>query len=444
MSNLVRSISRRAVLGTLATGGALLAAACGRAAPAEKSPAVKAGGKITWSFWAVSQEQADGILARLKEFHGERPGIQVEAMYSSAGVPYREKILAMVTAGTPPEVMQVDSFFMPEFVSKGIVQKLDPYIKADKSFRLDSYLPGGFMDRHQVHNGVTYGMPNQSESPRVIFYNKQRFLESGLTIPNTLDDQGKWTWDAYLEAATRLSKGASPERFFGTREYLGVNAEQHSWVYLNGGKVLSDDLKSFVGDMPETMAAWQFQADLVLKHRVAPPPGENLGAGNPFVTGRVAMFVSGLWAAAPFVNIPALDYAVAPLPKSPKGIRKTVLKPNALTMPTIVQGQPAATAWELMKFVAGPTFQKGLIRDGLAVTNLKELVDYFQKNTPVRNPKVFTDAFEKKEVTPLPLFPRWAEFSDAASEEFDKVRRGEASVQAAVGNLKPRVSGLLR
>ena len=446
------TLTRRSVLhagaGALLGGAALVAAGCGPTPGPGSTGGPGAGGKpagkITWSFWAVSQEQADSILARLKEFQAEFPEIQVEASFSSAGGPYRERILSMVTAGTPPEVMQVDAFSMAEFVDKQIVQRLDPYIKGDKSFKLDAYLPGGFMERHQIHNGVVYGVPNQSESPRVLFINKRRFQEAGLTLPSDLEQQGRWNWDTYLDAATRLSTGASPERSYGTREYLGVNAEQHSWVFLNGGKVLSDDVKAFVGEMPDTMAAWQYQADLVLKHRVAPPPGENLGAGDPFVTGRVAVFVSGLWAAAPFVNIKDLDYGVVPLPKSPKGIRRTVLKPNALTIPTQVKGQPAAAAWELMKFVAGPTYQKGLIRDGLALTNLKDLVDYFHKNTPVRDPKVFTDALERREVTPLPLFPRWTEFDQIVGEEMNKVRRGEVGLAAAVGNIKPRVADLLK
>ena len=441
--------SRRALMGAAAAAAAsatgILAAACGvqDAGGPTSAGAVKPSGKVTWSFWAVSQEQADGILAGIKQFQTEFPDVQVEASFVASAA-YRDRMLSLVTAGTPPEVMQLQADMMPDYVAKGIVQRLDTFMKGDRTFKMDAYLPGGFMDRHQVFNGVPYGVPNQSESPRVLFYNKKRFAEEGIPLPSTLEQQGKWNWDAYQDAALRLSKGTSPDRSYGTREYMGVSPEQHSWVFLNGGKVLSDDLKTFVGDMPETTAAWQYQADLVLKHRAAPPPGENLGAGNAFVTGRIAMFVSGLWDAAPFVTIRELDYGVVPLPKNAKGIRKTVLKPNALTIPTLIKGPTATAAWELMKFIAGPTYQKGLIRDGLSLTNLKELVDYFHKNTPVRDPKVYTDALEKKEVVALPLFPKWADFNAIVTEEMNKVRSGAVNLQAAVGSIKPRVNDLLK
>jgi hypothetical protein len=75
---------------------------------------------------------------------------------------------ALVAAGTPPEVMQLQADMMPDYVSKGIVQRLDTFIKGDRAFKMDAYLPGGFMERHQVFNGVVYGLPSQSDSPRVM------------------------------------------------------------------------------------------------------------------------------------------------------------------------------------------------------------------------------------------------------------------------------------
>jgi multiple sugar transport system substrate-binding protein len=442
-------VSRRVVLGGATGGAALLAAACGaRATPGERSPVegVTPGGKITWSFWAVSKEQADAALARIKDFHTQQPGIQVEAFYTEWGV-YREKITAMISAGNPPEVTQVDAYWMPWFVEKQLIQRLDPYIRGDRQFKLDAFLPGAFLEDHHVFKGTYYAVPNSAESPRVLFYNKQRFAEAGLTLPNTLEEQGRWTWEAYLDAATKLSKGTSPERYYGTRYYLGVTPEPHAWVTSNGGKTLSDDRKSFVGDMRETLEAWQFQADLIHRHRVAPPPGESLGAGDPFISGRVAMFVSGIWAAAPLLTAQqsvGLQYGVAPLPKSPKGMRKTIVKPNASTIPAGVKGQPAATAWELIKFIAGPVYQKGQIDTGIALTNLKELVDYFLKQSPVQNARVFIDAYDKREVTAIPLIPKWQEYADIVNEEFGKVARGEASTQIVVGAIKSRANELLK
>jgi multiple sugar transport system substrate-binding protein len=429
-------------------GGTVVATACGTGAGSsgEQSPIgnAKPGGKITWSFWTVSQEQADNALNRLKEFHVQYPNITVEALWTPWGE-YRAKIVSLVSAGTPPELMQVDAYWMPDFVKRGLIQKLDGYIKSDKSFRLEDFLPGSFLEHHQIFNGVYYGLPNGPESPKVLFYNRTKWIEAGLQLPNTLDDQGKWTWDAYVEHMNRVSKGTSPDRSYGVAAQLGVVPNPHSFISSNTGKTLSDDLKIFVGaDDRNTIEALQFQADLIHKHKVAPPPGEDLGPGDPFLSGRMAATVDGAWAAAPLFTRPDFDYGVAPLPKSPKGIRKTVVKPNSSTIPVGVKGQPAATAWELAKFITSAAYQKGQIDAGQSLTNRKDQVEYFLKYSPIRNAKVFMDAYEKKEVVPIPLIPQWEEYNNIVNEEMGKVRRGEVNVQTALGSIKSRTADLLK
>src|SRR5262245_21653329 len=100
-----RTATRRTLLGAAApalVAGVPALAACtagGAGGPGERSPAAgqAPGGKITWSFWAVSKEQADNALARLQEFRAQNPGIEVEAYYTAFDV-YREKIVSMVSA----------------------------------------------------------------------------------------------------------------------------------------------------------------------------------------------------------------------------------------------------------------------------------------------------------------------------------------------------------
>lgn len=122
------------------------------------------------------------------------------------------------------------------------------------------------------------------------------------------------------------------------------------------------------------------------------------------------MFSSGVWAAAPLLSRPEVDYGLAPLPKGPKGLRRTVVKHNVLVMPAGVTGPAAAAAWELIKHLVGPENRKVVIDSGQSLNNLKQLEDYFLKNTPLRDAKVFVDAFERKEAVPLPVFPKWDAF----------------------------------
>jgi hypothetical protein len=78
------------------------------------------------------------------------------------------------------------------------------------------------------------------------------------------------------------------------------------------------------------------------------------------------------------------------------------------------------------------------------MTNHKSLVEYFNTKSPVRDAKVFSDAYEKKEVVPIPLVPRWADYRAIVDEEMTKVRRGEINVQTALGQIKSRADDLLK
>jgi ABC-type glycerol-3-phosphate transport system substrate-binding protein len=322
---------------------------------------------------------------------------------------------------------------------------MEPYMNGDKSFKLDAFLPGSLMENHHVFNGQHYAIPSGAESPRVMFYNSLRWRENGLPLPNDLEDQGKWTWDAFVQHMTKVTQVAGGNKNWGVAAQLGIGPEAHSWISSNGGKTLSDDLKTFVGaDNKDTVAALEYQADLIHKHQVAWKPGEDLGPGDSFLNGRVAAVISGVWNAAPLFTRPEFTYRIAPLPKSPKGVRKTAVKPNALTIPVGVKGQPAATAWELLKYIAGPGYQKPQILVGQVITNLKELVDFFLEKSPVKDAKVFVDAYEKKEVTPIPLMPRWDEYNVVVNEEMTKVRTGETTVSVALANVPPRSATLLK
>jgi len=431
-------------------GVAALAAACGATAGSQstdKSPigGIKPGGTISWSFWAVSQEQADNNLARLKEFNDANPTVKVEAIFGPSGAPYKQKVIGLMSAGTPPECMQVDAYWMPEFVAKGLLQRMEPYIKGDRTFKLDNFLPGSFLENHHVFGGQYYAVPNGAESPRVLFYNSLRWQENGLPLPNDLEAQGKWTWDAFVQHLTKVSTTVGGNKNWGIAAQLGIGPEAHSWISSNGGKTMSDDFKTFVGaDNKDTVAALEYQADLIHKHQVAWKPGEDLGPGDTFLSGRVAMKLTGAWDAAPLFTRPDFTYRIAPLPKSSKGVRKTAVKPNGLTIPVGVKGQPAATAWELMKFIVGPAYQKPQIKVGQIITNLKELVDFFLKESPIKDAKVFVEAYDNKDVTPIPLFPKWDDYNTIVNEEMAKVRSGETTVATALGNVKTRANTLLK
>lgn len=115
-----------------------------------------------------------------------------------------------------------------------------------------------------------------------------------------------------------------------------------------------------------------------------------------------------------------------------------------MVLPAGVKGPAAAAAWELIKFVAGPENRKSVIDTGQSLNNLKQLEEYFLRNSPLRDAKVYVDAFERKEAVPLPVFAKWDAFEQIVNEELSKLQQGRVSAQTAVGVITPRVNDLLR
>jgi len=62
----------------------------------------------------------------------------------------------------------------------------------------------------------------------------------------------------------------------------------------------------------------------------------------------------------------------------------------------------------------------------------------------LKDAKVFVDAYDNKDVTSIPLMPRWDEYNVIANEEMAKVRNGETTVSVALGNIKSRSATLLK
>ena len=97
---------------------------------AQSAPATAKGGcTIVWSFWAVSQEQADNTLTRVKDFNLTHPNIKVQALFVQNG-DYRAKISSLISGGTPPQFTQVDAYDMAYFVQKSPIRDAHVFMDA--------------------------------------------------------------------------------------------------------------------------------------------------------------------------------------------------------------------------------------------------------------------------------------------------------------------------
>jgi multiple sugar transport system substrate-binding protein len=439
----MRTMTRRVLVGTgmgsAISGSALLAAACGAgegggSAARQSSSATSGPVTLYWSAWGGG-ERVDQYKSQAERFTKANPNIKVEFVAQS-GTNYNEQIIAMLASNTQLDVARLDGYFIAGYVANKNLRQLDEIMKGDKTFKKGDYLDGVFLDNHQVFEGKHFAMPS-GDSPRVLWYNTAVWKNAGAPDPNELESRGQWNWDAYLNAARQIAKGAGADKVWALRAYV-TGPEMWPWVRMSGGRVLSPDLKTVQIDQAEALNALQWQVDLVQKHQVSPGAGQE--PSGAFENGKLAGFISGNWEAQGYKLRNFKDFSVAPLPKGPKG-RFTTFKPNGLTMPATVKYQDQA--WKLMRYLTDD-LEKEYVDSGTFMAFRKDNSEYFLKNFPGPNAKWFVEPFGKKEVIPVDITRHWTDMNRVLVEELNAARDGKKSVREAVGEIKRLVDPMLR
>ena len=187
-----RTLIRRPVLrsaaavavGALAVAG-LAACSAGDGSGAESS------GTAEVEFWGW----VPGLEDLVAQWNEENPDIQVSfhRMTGDDG----QKVEAAVDAGAGPDLVQLSTHSLPDYVIAERVVDITDYVADDES----NYTPASWAS--VSFDGHVYGVP-QGIGPAGMMYRTDIFQQYGLEVPET--------WDDYL-AAARALKAANPELY---------------------------------------------------------------------------------------------------------------------------------------------------------------------------------------------------------------------------------------
>jgi ABC-type glycerol-3-phosphate transport system substrate-binding protein len=378
------ALTRRTLLGgSLVAGAGLLAAACGQAMPAATSsegdaPAAKEEAKpaeetkamepkvvrylhytTTQAVWEDNFGQIfDAYRAKFPEVN-----LEVDPVTGGFGV-LIEKAVASFAGNVPIDMYYGHFSYISQFAQQEMIQPLDPFIAKDGDVSR-----GDFYD-HALEKiaGQIYGIAwfNQGKE---FWYNADQVTEAGLTSPAELEADGKWTWDAALEFAQKLTKkeGQNTTRWGFFYAYHSTGWFGHhlkAW----GADWWNADISAATMNTPEFAAAVQAAQDLVTKHEVSPrisTPREN-DAGASFEEETLsARLASGANTRSFQEKIMTKDKPFnighTMLPEGPGG-RKTIQALNANYLSS--SAPEADLAWELYKILVGPESDQQIARLG--------------------------------------------------------------------------------
>ncbi|MCM8766336.1 MAG: sugar ABC transporter substrate-binding protein [Candidatus Omnitrophica bacterium] len=404
---------------------------CGKKLSKDNLPVIKV------AFWGTPEE-VEIIQSIIEPWQKEHPEIKVELEHTPfAG--YVNKILTRVAGGAPPDVICVEANLFVSLWSKGIFLNLNPFLEKEEDFSVTDFFPE-VVGRFTVE-GKIYGIPRDTAPFACIYYNKKLFDAKGVSYPTD-----EWTWQDLLEKAKALTEYDKEGRpiCYGFYGWAWQN-----FVYSNGGALVDNVEKPrrCLLDTPESIEGLEFYVDLIHKYRVSPTPNAliNLGMGVQmmFMTGRLAMFSSGIWETPILRKAKDFDWDVVMFPKGPKGIRAFGTGGSAYGI--LKTTKYPEEAWKVVKALTDERAQTILADSGLAQPANRKIAvgeHFADDNRLPLNKKMLNEAV--KYIIYEPFHENWREINELyIVPELDMVFNGQKTVKEAMAKIVPEINRLL-
>jgi len=264
---------------------------------------------VRWVVWDDPATNGQNQIA--EEFMKLNPDLKVE-IEMIAFDRYEDKIRTVLAAGETPDLIQINDDFVNMYMSRGMTQSINKYIKnvnADDYF--ESLWNFGMVD------GEKYVF-TPATKVRLIFYNKDMLKKAGLPEPPQTWGDPSWDWAKFLEYAQKLTIRSGEKTTQWGFVAMGDGGFEQTWIAAaNGEGLFGADSLSADGTNAAAREAIQYAADLIHKYRVHPLWGEsNTGqkCQNLFLSEQAAMLFSASNAIGTLRSQAKFDWGIAPIP----------------------------------------------------------------------------------------------------------------------------------
>lgn len=202
--------------------------------------------------------QMQGVLEE-EAFAGQYT-VEPVSLRPTGGQTYSEAVTALAAAGTSPDLVWMDQFALPTLAEQGVTRALTEFTRRDMDFATESYWP--HILSSGAFRGTLHALP-LAASVCTLLYNPALFSQSNTPLP---DDN--WNWQDFLTLARSLNDPAATPRVWGALQ-APLIPPFFALAWQEGSTLFQDRNWDVTHD--GVVSALQFQADLILRHEVAPP-----------------------------------------------------------------------------------------------------------------------------------------------------------------------------
>lgn len=358
--------------------------------------------KQTLTVWAMGEE-GKRVAEIAKKFNDTHPDITVKVTPVGWDVAH-QKLVSAAAAGELPDLAQLGSTWMGEFMDLGVLEPVDT-----KAFKADDFFPAAW--KGSERDGQVYGVPWYVDT-RVLYYRTDLAEQAEVT-------KAPETWTDQLALAEAFKKLDTTKWAFS--HPAGGQGSWQNWapyLFSAGGSILDKDGKPALNS-PEAVTAFTEYAkffDKGLAKDTPAAPGYDVI--KDFGAGSVPMFASGPWMVQNITDqAPQIEgkWAAVPLPagKQPASII------GGSNLVTFESSEHKAAAKEFTKFLTSPATQADWYEMSKSLpANKKAWGEPALKNADVA---VFEEALNSAgEIPPLAKWEQIAHEIDVALEELAK------------------------
>jgi multiple sugar transport system substrate-binding protein len=355
--------------------------------------------------------EADKVIydAAYVRFKKKYPNVEIVDTFVAVDTwgNFTQKFATAIAGGQALDILHIAIEGAAMVASKNIMRPLDDLVALPASTELINDIAPALTNSLK-YKGKFHLIPD-SWNNMCIHYNTKLFKEAGIAPPKE-----DWTWDDFLAAAQKLTKGEGNNKVWG----FGIPAFnfglQPWFLTATGSGTLTDDWTKSNLDNPGSLEAMQFLYDLVYKYKVSPTT-EGTDNGQLFAAGKMAMTGFGHWPIQSYMANKFTDYDVQYWPR--KKAATSVFGVGGWGIPTASKNP--ALAWEVIKELAALETMQATAQAGVAIPARRTVGEgkEFISNPP--NAKIFYGCL--KDAKPVPSPTNFAEVEQVFMRHFTEM-----------------------
>ena len=340
--------------------------------------------EVSFMTWG-SESEINIIKSVISDYEKLHPDKKIRLIHTPQN--YFPKLHLYFASKMEPDVVFLNNIYSKIYINSGLLEDLTPYFEED--------INNGTFYQSSIDSfssdGKLYAIPRDI-SDMVFFVNKDIFKKNNVSVPDKFN-----SIDEFYDILDKIK----------TDENFAVNIEPMSiyWINflaLNGGGIISDDLKHIILTENNSVEAFQRYSDLSSKFHLAPTKAEiaSKTTAQMFINGELALYMSGRWMVPKFRSaIKDFDWDVIAFPISDEN-KITVDTSGWAVSKNSKQKQDAV---EFVKYMSSYDSIKKISRSGLIVPARVDVAtsDAFLDGENPKNAKAFIDVFKFSKPTPV-------------------------------------------